>query len=64
MTNRIAETGTEKISVKLPLRCSVCGKKFLDIYPNTLPGIVFATCCSGHKTSYRTGAPEASRKAV
>lgn len=45
-----------------PVRCSVCGKKLLNLYPNTLPGVVFATCCSGHKTSYRIGDP--SRKAV
>ena len=46
----------------LPLRCSVCGKPFLNVYANTLPGMIFATCRSGHKTSYRVN--EGTRKAV
>ena len=53
---------TRKIPEMIPIRCSVCGKPFLKVYENTMPGIVFATCCSGHKTSYRTG--ETVRKAV
>ena len=37
----------------VPIRCSVCGEKFLTLYQDTMPGIVFATCRVGHKTSYR-----------
>ena len=53
---------TDKTPGMNPIRCSVCGKPFLNVYRNALPGIIFATCCSGHKTSYRDGEP--SRKAV
>ncbi len=53
---------TGKIPATFPIRCSVCGKRLLNIYPNSLPGRVFATCPSGHKTSYRT--EETERKAV
>ena len=45
-----------------PIRCSVCGKHFLQVYPNSMPGIIFATCLSGHKTSYPAEGP--ARKAV
>ena len=52
-----------KAAFSLPARCSVCGRPFLNVYPNTLPGMVFATCRCGHKTSYRTEDLNA-RKAV
>jgi len=60
--NTAAKANAEKVPFMLPVRCSVCGKAFLTIYPNTIPGTVFATCCNGHKTSYRAGTPD--RKAV
>ena len=47
---------------RIPIRCSVCGKPFLHVYLNSMPGIIFATCLSGHKTSYPAGGP--ARKAV
>ena len=62
MTNLNAEKEKTQASEKLPIRCSVCGKKLLNIYPDTLPGVIFATCQGGHKISFRTGTP--SRKAV
>ena len=51
-----------QIPASIPVRCSICGQKFLNLYPNSLPGIVFATCLNGHKTSYRTEG--ITRKAV
>ena len=55
-----AKSGTE--AGRIPIRCSVCGKPFLHVYLNSMPGIIFATCLSGHKTSYPAGGP--ARKAV
>ena len=60
--NTTSNTNASNTPVMIPIRCSVCGKPFLKVYENTMPGIVFATCSSGHKTSYRTG--ETTRKAV
>jgi len=45
-----------------PICCSVCGKHFLQVYPNSIPGVIYATCLSGHKTSYSASGP--ARKAV
>ena len=56
--NYYAKHNTEKDQI----RCSVCGKPLLNVYPNTLPGIIFATCLSGHKIRYGSEAP--ARKAV
>ena len=61
--NTNAKTTAARENRQVPARCSVCGKQFLNIYPNTLPGMVFATCKNGHKTSYRT-ADLITRKAV
>ncbi len=52
----------DKPLVMIPIRCAVFGKKLLNVYPNSVPGRIFATCCSGHKTSYST--EEMTRKAV
>ncbi len=61
-SNTTTEPNAAKSPVSFPIRCSVCGKTLTHLYPNTTLGKVFATCCSGHKTSYRMG--ELSRKAV
>lgn len=62
MTENVSKAKVQNVPVVIPACCSVCGKKLLNVYPHTLPGIIFATCCSGHKISYRTGDYE--RKAV
>ena len=60
--NPVPEANAGTDAGRIPIRCSVCGKKLLNVYPDTLPGVIFATCQGGHKISFRTGAP--SRKAV
>ena len=60
--NTTVETVAGKTPVLIPIRCSVCGRPLLNVYPNTIPGVIFATCREGHKTSYRAG--ESARKAV
>lgn len=35
-----------------PLRCSICGKPVACCYPETVPGVIFATCRSGHKIKF------------
>ena len=60
--NTATETKAANPPAMIPIRCSVCGKPFLNLYKNTMPGMIFATCRSGHKTSYRVS--ELSRKAV
>jgi hypothetical protein len=62
MTKIRANNKEENIPVTNPIRCSVCGKPLLNVYPNTLPGIIFATCLSGHKIRYGSEVP--ARKAV
>lgn len=37
----------------IPLHCSVCGKMIAYYYPETIPGIIFATCRDGHKIKIR-----------
>lgn len=62
MTKITASYKDESIPEKDQIRCSVCGKPLLNVYPNTLPGIIFATCLSGHKIRYGSEVP--ARKAV
>ena len=33
--------------------CSICGKPIAFCYPETIPGIIHATCSSGHKIRLR-----------
>ena len=37
----------------IPLRCSICGKPIACCYPESVPGIIFATCRNGHKIKIR-----------
>lgn len=38
-----------------PIRCSLCGASFLNLYLSSSQGMINATCCNGHKTSYPAG---------
>ncbi len=46
----------------IPARCSICGKPIACCYPETVPGMIFATCRSGHKIKIRK--EDFPRKAV
>ena len=37
----------------IPFRCTVCGKLIACYYPETIPGVIYATCRNGHKIKIR-----------
>ena len=46
----------------IPLRCTLCGKPIACCYPESIPGVIFATCRNGHKIKIRK--EDCLRKAV
>ena len=37
----------------IPFRCTICGKLIARFYPETIPGVIYATCRVGHKIKVR-----------